>query len=127
MRLSEQPGEWGLYSGSSPLREPGTHRITVHCRETGRSLETELTITAIEQERIGAPARPEVLAEIARWTRGSVIEEDRFEEVVTRLQALPPAEPLRRRLQLWSHPIWGAVIIALLGVFWVGRKWSGMI
>ena len=125
--LSEQPGEWGLYSASSPLREAGVQKLSVHCRATGRTLEAELAIEAVERERIGAPARPETLEELARLSDGRVIATESFEEALAGLAALPPAEPRLRRLELWSHPIWGGSLILLLGVFWVGRKRAGMI
>jgi hypothetical protein len=123
IRLAEQPGEWGLYSGASTLDEAGTHRLTVHCRETARTLEAELSTAAVELERIGAPARPEVLEEIARLTRGASIAADGLAAALAELAALPPEPPRQRRLQLWSHPIWGAALVAL----WVGRKSAGMI
>ncbi len=72
-------------------------------------------------------ARPEVLEEIARVTRGNVIEADRLDEIVPLLTGLPEPPPSVRRLQIWSHPAVAAVMIVLLSVFWVGRKMIGLI
>ena len=55
-------------------------------------------------ERVGRAARPEVLEEIARVTRGKVIRTDRLDEVVASLAALPEPPPSVRRVQLWCHP-----------------------
>ena len=72
-----------------------------------------------EIERLGRAARPEVLAEIARVTRGQVIEPARLELVLQSLAALPEPPPDVRRLQLWSHPVTIILMVTLLGVFWV--------
>ena len=32
-----------------------------------------------------------------------------------------------RRLKLWAHPAVLATLVSLLGLFWVGRKWQGLI
>jgi hypothetical protein len=68
-----------------------------------------------------------VLAEIARVTRGRVIELGKLDEVVSSLAALPDPPPAVRRVQLWSHPALAGLLVALLGVFWVGRKAIGLI
>jgi hypothetical protein len=68
-----------------------------------------------------------VLAEIARVTRGHVIEPDGIEKVIQSLAALPETPPEIRRLQLWSHPLTMGAMVALLGVFWTARKVIGLI
>ena len=37
------------------------------------------------------------------------------------------APPTVRRLQLWCHPLVAGTLVALLGVFWVGRKRQGLV
>jgi hypothetical protein len=32
-----------------------------------------------------------------------------------------------RRVQVWSHPLTAGLVIAMLGVFWIGRKVIGLI
>ena len=80
----------------------------------------------VAAERVGRPARPEVLEELARVTRGKVIEADKLDEVVRSLAELPEPPPSVRRVQLWSHPALAAALVVLLGVFWVGRKVIGL-
>ena len=80
----------------------------------------------VAAERVGRPARPEVLEEIARVTRGKVIEPDKLDEVVRSLAELPEPPPSVRRVQLWCHPVLAAALVVLLGVFWVGRKVIGL-
>ena len=59
-------------------------------------------------EQVGRPARPEVLEELARVTRGKVIEADKLDEVVRSLAELPDPPPSVRRVPLWCHPVTGA-------------------
>jgi len=68
-----------------------------------------------------------VLEEVARVTRGKVIEADKLEDVLKTLTELPDPLPSVRRVQLWSHPALAAGLVALMGIFWVGRKVSGLI
>jgi hypothetical protein len=78
-------------------------------------------------ERIGKAARPDVLEEIARVTRGQTIQPDRLEQVLKSLAALPEPPPSVRRMQLWCHPVIATALVVLLGVFWIGRKVIGLI
>lgn len=41
--------------------------------------------------------------------------------------AWPLSPPTVRRLQLWCHPLVAGALVALLGLFWVGRKRQGLI
>jgi len=60
-------------------------------------------------------------------TRGQVIEAGKLELVLKSLAALPAPPPDVRRLALWSHPATIAVMVTLLGIFWVARKVIGLI
>ena len=119
--------EWGAFSGQFTAEEPGNHQVTLSCKQTGATLDASFFAQGVAAERIGRPARPEVLEEIARVTRGKVIEPDKLEQVVRSLSDLPDPQPSIRRVQLWSHPIPAALLVFLLGVFWVGRKVVGLI
>jgi hypothetical protein len=100
--------------------------VTLACRQTGGALETSFFVQGLAQERLGKPARPEVLEEISRITRGKVLALNRLEEVVQTLGNLPDPPPVERRLQLWSHPAVMAAMVALLTLFWILRKWVGL-
>ncbi|MGO8752556.1 MAG: hypothetical protein ACLQNE_41990 [Thermoguttaceae bacterium] len=118
---------WGAYSAQFTAREPGKHPIVLTCKQTGATLEASFFVQGAVTERIGRPARPEVLEEIARVTRGKVMRVDRPDEIVSSLASLPDPAPSARRVQLWNHPVMAGLLIALLGVFWVGRKTIGLI
>jgi hypothetical protein len=89
-------------------------------------LETTINVQGHENEQIGQPAKFDVLKEIAQVTRGELIELSSLQTLVNRIAELPEPEPLIRRFRLWSHPAWGGLLIALLALFWTGRKLAGM-
>jgi hypothetical protein len=116
-----------MFTGRFTALEPGTHRVSLVCKQTNATLDTTFFVQGVAAERLGRPARPEVLEEVARVTRGKVVEPSKLEEVVRSLAALPDPPPSVRRVQLWSHPALIAGLVTLLGVFWVGRKAIGLI
>ena len=127
VRFISSGAEWGAFAGRFTTAEPGKHEVVLSCKQTGATLETSFFVQGVAIERAGKPARPEVLDELARVTRGKVIAPDNTDEIVNSLAALPDPPASIRRVQLWSHPIPAACLVALLGVFWVGRKVVGLI
>ena len=120
-------GAWGVFSGSWTPRTSGAHALTLACAETGDRLETSIFVQGVPGETIGDPARPDVLEEIARLTRGSGTPPHELQNVLAALAQLPDNPPEVRRLKLWAHPAVLAALVTLLGLFWVGRKWQGFI
>ena len=58
----------------SRAEEPGSHKVSLFCKQTGATLETTFFVQGVAAERPGRPARPEVLEELARVTGGKVID-----------------------------------------------------
>lgn len=127
VRLTSTGDEWGVFSGSYTTAEPGKHEVLLACRQTGATLNTSFFVQGGDAERIGRPARPEVLDEIARVTRGRMVTIDKADEIINSLANLSEPPPTVRRLQLWSHPLVGGLLIFMLGLFWIGRKVVGLI
>ena len=127
VRFVSEGDEWGVFHGRFSAEEPGKHEVTLACKQTGATLETSFFVQGVAAERVGKPARPEVLEEIARVTRGKVLDPTKRAEIVQLLASLPEPPPSVRRLQLWSHPAYAGLLIFLLGAFWVGRKTIGLI
>jgi hypothetical protein len=127
VRMNSTGDEWGVFNGSFTVAEAGKHDVLLACRQTGSTLNASFFAQGGDLERIGRPARPEVLAELARVTRGKMVAADKTDEIVNSLANLSPPPPVTRRLQLWSHPLVGGVLVLLLAVFWVGRKAVGLI
>jgi hypothetical protein len=127
VHLTTAGDEWGEFTGRFQAEEPGSHKVTLFCKQTGASLDTTFFVQGVAAERPGRPARPEVLEELARVTGGKVIDPGKIDQVVQSLADLPEPPPSVRRIPLWAHPVLGAALIGLLGVFWVGRKVIGLI
>lgn len=127
VRFNSSGDEWGEFVSRYSAEEPGRHEVTLSCKQTGATLEASFFVQGVVVERIGRAARPEVLEEIARVTRGQVIEVTRLEQVLRSLAALPDPAPSVRRVQLWCHPAVMGVLVLLLGAFWVGRKVIGLV
>lgn len=127
VRLKSTGGEWGEFAGRYTPSQPGLHRLNLFCEETGDSLETTLFVQGIALEQVGKPARPEVLEEIARVTRGQVLNVDRVNDVKQWLASMPDPAPAVRRISLWSHPLMVGILVALMTLFWIGRKGAGLI
>ena len=120
-------GEWGVFAGQYVPREPGRHTVTLACRETGDTLQAGVFVQGTAAEGQGEAARPRVLGEIAQVTRGQVVAADGIAAVLESLEALPDPPPSLSRLQIWSHPLAAALLVGLLGLFWVGRKAQGLV
>lgn len=118
---------WGLFSGTFRPTSGGEYRIVTSCRETGKSIESTISIPKTQREQIGIPARLDVLEEISQVSRGQSFSMDKMDELFQTIQNLPAPKPQEHRLRLWCHPLWGALIVFLLGLFWTGRKYAGLI
>ncbi|HEV3024617.1 MAG TPA: hypothetical protein VGX76_19210 [Pirellulales bacterium] len=119
--------EWGLFSAQFTPGEAGEHRLLLRGRRSGASLETTFFVQGSAVERVGRPARPEVLEEIARVTQGRLLAAGDIHSVVRSIAALPEPPPEFHRLPLWSHPAAAGGIVILMCVFWIGRKVVGLI
>ncbi len=127
VRFSPVGEEWGEYTGRFSATEPGKHSVTLVAQQTGSTLDASFFVQGVSAERLGRPSRPEVLEELARVTRGKLVEPDKIDEVVRTLAELPEPSPSVRRVQLWSNPAAAFGLIALLSVFWIGRKAIGLV
>jgi hypothetical protein len=127
VRFTAAGEEWGVFHARYTALEPGRHDITLACKQTGATLETSMFVQGDVAERIGRAARPEVLEEIARVTRGKMLAPGKIDQLLQSLASLPDPPPAVRRVQLWSSPVLAGVVVFLLGAFWVGRKIIGLI
>lgn len=127
VRLLAEGDEWGVFQGRYEPQEPGQHLVTLACKETSSTLEAKFFVQGDALELAGKPARPDVMEEIARVTRGQAVQPNEIDRVIESLASLPQPPPTVRRLQLWSHPFAAFLLISLLGVFWIWRKTMGLI
>ncbi len=127
VKLLSAGEEWGVFQGQYVPEEAGQHDVTLACKQTGTSLQATFFVQGASRELVGKPARPEVLEEIARVTRGQSVEASKISEIVRMLAELPLPPPSVRRLQIWSHPLVCGLVVVLLAAFWIGRKVVGLI
>ncbi len=126
IELQKNETAWGAFSGRFKVDLPGAWKL--RAAATGaedKPVETTILAQGVEIEKIGQPARPEVLEEMAKVSRGRVIQPAQLADLIREITALPEPRPLENRIPLWSH--WGTVaaLVTLLGIFWIGRKWNG--
>jgi hypothetical protein len=125
--LEQNDSAWGAFSGRFRVDLPGEWKLAARTSDDPASkVETTLLAQGVELEQSGQPARPEVLAEMARLARGRIVPPDRFADLVREIRSLPDPRPLETRLPLWSHWATVAALVALLTLFWSGRKLNGM-
>ncbi len=125
--LQKNESAWGAFSGRFKVDLPGAWKIRATAGGAeDKPLETTFMAQGVEIEKVGQPARPEVLDEMARVSRGRSIQPAQLADLVREITALPEPRPLETRIPLWSH--WGTLVavISLLGIFWAGRKLNGM-
>ena len=127
VRLTPRGDEWGLFTGAFTPQELGSYQLTLTCRENGSSLETTMAVQGSSREKMGRPARFDVLEEIAAITRGKIVDAGNIRSLMDEIDALPEPEPMIRRLRLWCHPFWAGTLVTLLALFWTGRKLIGVI
>ncbi len=126
IELQKNETAWGAFSGRFKVDLPGAWKL--RATATGaedKPLETTIIAQGIEIEKIGQPARPDVLEEMAKVSRGRVIQPAQLAELIQEINALPAPRPLQNRIPLWSHWATVAALVVLLGVFWIGRKLNG--
>jgi len=116
---------WGLFTGVFTPEEPGEHLVRLTCADAGAALDTTISVQGAAREKVGQPAKPEVLREIAQLTRGKLMETSDPATVAAAIATLPQPELQERRVQLWAHPLWSGLLVLLLGLFWAGRKLVG--
>ncbi|MEL6107590.1 MAG: hypothetical protein AAFU85_16240 [Planctomycetota bacterium] len=127
VRLIATGTEWGVFVGETQVAVSGEHQLGLQHPLDGSKLSARLAVQGRAAEVIGAPARPEVLNAISSVGGGETFSPEAVDELVTRLNSLPPPKSELRRIQWWNHPGVTAMMLVMLGVFWVGRKWVGEI
>ena len=126
IELQKNAATWGAFSERFKVDVPGAWKIRATASGAeNQALETSLLAQGVEIEKIGQPARPEVLEEMAKVSRGRMIQPAQLAKFIQEINALPAPRPLEKRIPLGSHWLTIAALVTLLGTFWIGRKLSG--
>ena len=118
---------WGLFEGRYPTKEPGLHKVLIASRETGGKLDATFFVQGTSQERVGLAAKPKILEEISKVSRGETVAADRLATLVQLVGQVPDPPSMVKRWQLWANPWMMTALAILLTAFWIGRKWIGML
>jgi uncharacterized membrane protein len=125
--FSQVEGGWGVFKSSFAAQEAGAYKLEADSEPYGRHLITELSVSRPLIEKEGQPVHAQILGEIASLTQGASFSIGDVDKMVGQIALLPEPKPTERRIRLWSEPAWGGAILFLLTVYWVGRKWAGLV
>ncbi len=127
LQFASIEGGWGVFQSTFTPAAAGKYKVLLNAEAHGRKLETDLAVQSRVVERIGQPVNRAILAELASLTSGASALADGFADIVAQIATAPEPKPLERRIRLWSNPWWGGAILALLTVYWIGRKLNGLL
>ena len=127
LEFTQLEGGWGVFKSSFVPQEAGKYKIQIDSDPNSRHLQTELLVARPNLEKLGQPINASLLAEIASITHGATYSIDDFDKVIQQISLLPEPKPKENRIRIWSEPWWGGVILGMLTIYWVGRKWSGLV
>ena len=125
--MTPAPGGWGVFTADVVPREGGAFGVEVAARAAGRRVQATVQVSSPELERVGRPARHEVLRELSSISGGQYGTADQLDALVKAIRELPDFKPVESRFRLWCHPAWAALLIGLLACYWAGRKLAGLI
>ena len=126
LALEQTDTGWGSFTGRLRITQPGEWKLSARIAgDESSPVETKLLAQGVELEKVGQPAKPEVLEEMARIARGRMIEPALLAELIREVQALPDPKPIENRISIWSHWLTLTLLILLMSVFWIGRKLNG--
>lgn len=126
IELQKNESDWGAYSGRFKIDMSGEWKLrAITAVSPDIPTETKIMVQGVDVEKIGQPARFEVLEEISRVTRARSVLPQQLADLISEIDALPEPKPLENRIPLWSHWATLVVLVTLLGLFWAGRKLNG--
>jgi hypothetical protein len=125
--LTPEPGGWGVFKGSFNPTEGGVYDISVRSDIAGREITTPIEVQAPHREKLGQPAKVNVMREISGITGGKWGSTDDLASIVRDIRTLEKPRPLEDRNRLWCHPAWLGLVVAMLAVYWTTRKLFGVV
>ncbi|HEY3854241.1 MAG TPA: hypothetical protein VGO67_07620 [Verrucomicrobiae bacterium] len=127
LEFTQLEGGWGVFKSSFAAQETGKYKVEVASDAYGRHLTSELLVSKPVIEKLGQPVNEQTLAELASLTRGETASAEDLDKLVRQILLLPDAKPIVETIRVWCHPAWGGIILGLLAIYWVGRKWAGLV
>jgi hypothetical protein len=127
LEFSPLEGGWGVFKSGFTALESGRYKMEAASEAHRRHLETALLVAPPLLEKQGQPINSQVLREIADISRGASFSTEDIDKVVRQIALLPEPAPAEKRFRLWCDPRWGGAILLLLTLYWIGRKWVGLV
>jgi hypothetical protein len=125
--FSQVEGGWGVFKASFTAQEAGAYKLEADSEPFGRHIATDLLVSRPVIEKQGQPVNAQILGEIAALTQGASFSTGELDKMVGQIALLPEPKPVERRIRVWSEPAWGGTLLLLLTIYWIGRKWSGLV
>ncbi len=125
--LHQEKDGWGLYKGTFTPENSGLYMLNISSPQTGSNIDIKLNVSGEKREKIGEPVRRTSLLEITRITKGQLFEPSELRKLVQKINALPKQIEIEKRFMIWCQWWWGAIIITMLGMYWIIRKINGLI
>ncbi|WP_411845803.1 hypothetical protein AAFN60_19640 [Roseibacillus persicicus] len=128
LKSTEAENTWGTFNAQFAVNQAGEWKVDAYLPgESSDAPQLSTVILAQDEqlEKVGQPAKLDVLEELASISRGQVAEAADLPGLLKELQLLPTPRPQVIPLRLWAHPAVAIVLISLLGLFWTGRKLNG--
>lgn len=124
--LTKDDSGWGTFSGQFDVSQPGTWELNAFISgDSSTSVEAKIISQTDMVEKIGLPARFDVLEEMAKITKGRIVSPGQLADLVKEINALPEPQPLVTSIKLWATWPAPTILIILLVLFWTGRKFNG--
>ncbi len=125
--LERTDGTWGAFTGRFVIKQPGEWKITAKIEDDPTAKSVSATVISIGQEleKIGKPTNPNLLNEMAKITKGKMIQPDQLNKISDIISALPIKKSIETRYPIWAHIALLIALIVLLAMFWTGRKLNG--
>lgn len=124
--LAKEDNSWGTFTGRFKVTMPGDWKITARTSESEKgAVRTRIIAEGTQIEKTGHPARPDVLAELSRVSRGKLVEASQLKALAQEIYDLPEPRPQIIPESQWDKWYIAAALVGLLSIFWIGRKLNG--
>lgn len=124
--LAKSDDSWGSFTGRFKVTMPGVWKVSARTSESEEgAVNTSIIAAGTQIEKTGHPARPDVLTELSNISRGKIVRASQLKELAQEIYDLPKPRPQVFPDSLWYKWYVAVGLIALLGIFWIGRKLNG--
>lgn len=119
---------WGSFNATVKINRPGKWMLTASSSDQPDKAVSLPILTMNETlEKIGQPVNTGLMEELTSITRGRIVKAEDLQQLISDIKDLPLPPPMETRILIWCHPYTLIILLALLSLFWIGRKLNGTI